>query len=140
MYALTFWQPWAYATLALGRRVDNRTWGPPDFLLGRQLAIYAGGIFEHGAFLKLREAGHLLPSVDELPNGYLVGVATVSGVAETLEEAVVKQGTCARAWWEGPRGWLLSNVRAAKEPIRCKGKQGLWTLPKCLATALKEEL
>jgi DNA polymerase-1 len=41
MWALTVWQPWAWA-IAMGfKLIENRSWPPPRWLIGRELAIHA---------------------------------------------------------------------------------------------------
>ena len=42
MKALTLWRPWPAAICYFGKRVENRTWCPPAYLLGQDLAIHAG--------------------------------------------------------------------------------------------------
>ena len=52
--------------------------------------------------------------------GAVVGVARLAGVEDEAPED--------EAYWCGPWGWRLDEVRAI-EPVPCKGAQGLWTLP-----------
>ena len=53
MRALTVLQPWADCICGLGKRVENRTWPPPNALIGQRIAIHAGKGFDskgHRAF------------------------------------------------------------------------------------------
>lgn len=40
--AITLWPEWAYAVAHLGKNIENRTWEPPDGLLGQMIAIHGG--------------------------------------------------------------------------------------------------
>ena len=51
MQAITLKHPWAFAIARLGKRVENRTWKPPNRLLGQRIAIH-GGAIPKGAVLR----------------------------------------------------------------------------------------
>jgi hypothetical protein len=40
--ALTVVQPWAHAIVHLGKDIENRSWKPPETLIGKRFAIHAG--------------------------------------------------------------------------------------------------
>ena len=42
MKALTLTPEWAWAVTALDKRVENRTWRPPERMIGQRIAIHAG--------------------------------------------------------------------------------------------------
>lgn len=42
MKALTLHQPWATCIAHHGKRVENRTWAPPQSIVGQRIAIHAG--------------------------------------------------------------------------------------------------
>jgi hypothetical protein len=46
MRALTLHRPWAWAIAAGHKRVENRTWRPPSFILRQRIAIHAGKTFD----------------------------------------------------------------------------------------------
>lgn len=111
MKALTLRQPWAHAILHLGKNVENRSWAPPESLVGKYIAIHAGMAF-------VRDSG-LPVTREELHFGAIVGVARIAGVVNKSRSR----------WFEGPFGWLLEDVRPLSKPISCKGKLGLWNVP-----------
>ena len=41
---------------------------------------------------------------------------------------------------EGPHCLVFENIRRFREPISCKGAQGLWNLPAGLVAKVKEQL
>lgn len=42
MRALTIWPEFIWAICYLGKRVENRTWTPPDKMIGKRIALHAG--------------------------------------------------------------------------------------------------
>jgi len=42
MKALTLWRPWPAAIIHSTKRVENRTWVPPRWQLGKDFALHAG--------------------------------------------------------------------------------------------------
>ncbi len=41
-HALTLHRPWPWAIIHGSKRVENRSWAPPAWLIGQRLAIHAG--------------------------------------------------------------------------------------------------
>lgn len=123
IYAMTLWQPWAYAICSLNKRVENRTWQPPRAVWGKRIAIHAGRKIDSDACAALVEHGFALP--EQFVTGAVVATAVLSGVARS--EASVPR--LQQIWFRGPVGWLLKDVKVLDEPIECTGKQGLWLLP-----------
>lgn len=147
MRALTLWQPWATAVALHGKIVENRTWLPPESLLGERIAIHAGAA--------RKDAWALPPGVtvpEPLPRSGVVATAIVVGALDLREgrRDVRVRGTGSLAfltggddssddwdriakldsnpWWLGPVGWLLEEIRPLSQPVSCKGAMGLWTL------------
>lgn len=46
--ALTILQPWACAIVHGPKRVENRTWAPPAYLVGQRIWLHAGKAFDVG--------------------------------------------------------------------------------------------
>ena len=130
--ALTLWQPWAYAVAHLGKNIENRGWKPPDWIVGKTLAIHAGATVERGAAEQIGAAfGVEIPKT--LPRGAIVATARVVGYMFELSTGETLLGTRERVnvdprWYSGPYGWLLADVVPIR-PVACKGRQGLWTVP-----------
>lgn len=119
MRAITLWQPWAWAITHADKRVENRTWSPPESLIGEQIAIHAGKQFDESAIHLLVRCG------GSLFFGGVVGVATLAGVTTSCPAG---QDT----WFSGPVGWILEDVVALADPVPCRGFQGLWALPEAV--------
>lgn len=146
MKALTLHQPWATCVALHGKRVENRTWTPPDSILGQRIAIHAGKKLDSEAYEMLLEEGVELHLATSLPRGAVVATARVRGWVRsdngvTVRDAVLLSGVPEQAlnstWWAGPVGWVLDDVKDI-EPVQCSGAQGLWTLPADVARIVQE--
>lgn len=140
MKALTLHQPWASL---IGnpplKNIENRTWTPPAGILGQRIAIHAGKTYSREAADFARP---LVLDFDKrvgkglVASGAIVATAVVSGCYDSTSDigllmfsglpSEIKQSP----WFFGPVGWLLTDVVRLREPIPCKGAQGLWTVPK----------
>ncbi len=52
----------------------------------------------------------------------------------------VKLGPEQVRWFSGPIGYVLRDVRALREPVPCRGRQGFWTLPDNVAARIDRML
>lgn len=126
MKALSIRQPWAYAILYLGKRVENRTW----------LTNYRGPIYLHASggltkreymdfllFYQSRFVGfRSVPPAAALPKGGIVGKAVIADCVESLDSP----------WFTGPYGLVLRDV----EPLpfrKVKGQLGFFDVPEEIA-------
>lgn len=127
MRALTLHQPWAFAVAHLGKDVENRTWRPPEQVIGVRIAIHAGRKFDTDTLPWFFGRGLInVPLTPVL--GAVVATAVVAGVAEHAD-SVWFSGSVGAFWFTGPIGWVLRDVVALAEPVPCRGAQGLWTVP-----------
>jgi hypothetical protein len=121
MLALTILQPWAWAILRGGKRIENRRWRPPPSLLGKRFALHAGKstveLVSHDVrtFITKRTDG-MTWEPDGLYLGAMVGTAKLIGVVQESRDP----------WFAGPYGWVLDEVRELEAPIPCRGFQMLW--------------
>lgn len=128
MKAITLHRPWAWAIVAGGKDIENRTWKPHASVVGQRIAIHAG---IHIAWQGLTMIRNLTDTHDGPFSGLprdafdlgIVGTAVVSGHVVASKSP----------WFEGPVGWVLSDVRRLAVPIPCKGAQGLWNVPEEIA-------
>lgn len=141
MRAITLWQPWAWSMgTSLIKGVENRTWPPPRWLLGRRIALHAGKKFCKASADSLDS--RLLPSDPELPPksqlvfGAVIAVTTVAAVVTSIDDVPTDQ----RRFFFGPYGWLVTNTRRLDEPVYCRGWQGLWRLPESVERRVLEQV
>lgn len=161
MKALTLWRPWPYAIFHLdadiAKRVENRSWLPPERILGERIAIHAGkrwddfgadyideALFKVG---RMKAHGEIPDRWSRIEAEGIIGTAMVCGVisggrglVSGRYPAPVRKGSEFDAniynWFIGPFGWLLDEVVTLSEPIPCKGRQGLWDVPPEIAARL----
>lgn len=166
MLALTLHRPWPWAIFNLApeaaKRVENRSWKPPARVIGTRIAIHAGGQHDFGGGPVIQKAARdYLPfgqdgrRVVPYPTAMgMIGTVRIAGVVDAFGAVVMGtvprdlvvppltgSGTalCSRrvwAWFAGPFGWLLDDVRALPEPIPCRGFQKLWKVPDDIAARL----
>jgi len=133
MKALSIIQPWA-SLIAIGaKRIETRSW--PTNHRG-WIAIHASKKYPaNNRALELappfREA--LSPYGLCLPTGVIIAVAKIIDCIPTEEVLKGKGIRCEHElafgnYTSGRYGWLLSDIRALKEPIPCKGALSLWTV------------
>jgi len=129
---LTLTRPWPWAFLHAGKRVENRNWAPPGFMLGGWLALHAGLGFDFAALEKFvgGRFGELAERVptdrNAHPCGVIFALAGLRGhyVLDATEHS-------ADPWAFGPEVWELPGhlFRPLAEPVPCRGFQKLWKLP-----------
>jgi hypothetical protein len=140
--ALTIKQPWPDCIVCGWKRVENRTWKPPDDIIGTRIAIHAGKQFDHAGHRRLWKVSDVVgPHGVVSFMGWLCFTPTVHNrarfgaiVATAVVERVTTDGDS--PWFTGPYGWVLRDVRSLKDPIPCRGAQGLWTVPEEVAARL----
>jgi hypothetical protein len=130
MKALTIKQPWVHAILHEGKNIENRSWQ----------RSFRGWIALHASAQPARQAsfprGHRLPDLAELDYSAVCGVARVADIVTNSRSK----------WFWQPDdgsvnyGWMLTGVRALKEPIACKGALGLWQLPPQVVRQIQRQL
>ena len=125
MKALTISQPFASLIIAGEKWVENRQWGTN--YRGR-LAIHAG---KGKQYLTAKELA-------EYPSGCVLGTARVlacmpldsmhqMGHLQRIQRTDLTIGdVLAHEHTEGPWCWILTDVRRYREPVPCRGAQGLW--------------
>lgn len=115
MYAITIRQPWASAILAGVKTVENRSWRPPERLMGERIAIHAGAARPSTEALAYCRARGFEPA--EMPSGVILCTAVLESVHETSNDP----------WFMGPLGWVLRDVRPARRRA-IKGRLGFFQI------------
>lgn len=156
MKAITLWRPWPWAIFHAEcnpKRIENRDWRPPAWLIGQRLAIHAGRRFQTDAcgFIDNIVGNGCCPCEGrEHPVGIIGTVRVVGWVDRTWIGGVLDDlGDFAPAWakaaamspwFVGRFGWVLDEVITLATPIACSGAQGLWDVPSSSAVALNQAL
>lgn len=140
MKALSIKQPWLYCITDLDKRVENRTWKPPDWIVGQRIALHASAkMDDHGGKIAAaRLAGNQIQGViHTIPLGVVVATVTVVGWINSDGAASYPELTkyLDDKWFFGPFGWVLDDVQKIEKPVRCRGRLGLWDVP----TAVSQE-
>lgn len=126
MYALTLDRPWPGCFLDpfFGKRLENRTWRPPDTMgVGWRIALHAGAKLDREAEERIYRVARRYPRRGKRG---IFAVARLATVYSTVEAVPAEQ----RRWWLGPYAWHLDDLVALPEPIEARGGRRLWTLPR----------
>jgi len=131
MRVLSIKQPWLWAITDLDKRVENRTWPPPKWIIGKTIALHASKKDDIAGVSAIRiiTNGILVPS--DIPRGAIVTTAKVIGWVSSDGTANTRQcaGFYDSPWFFGPFGWVLDDVQKLPEPIPCNRSLGLWVPP-----------
>jgi len=119
LLALTLQQPWANAVRDLGKRTENRSWPPPQRVLGQFIAIHAGMSFREDAADWIAARSGRMLTRQNVPLGAVVALARVIKVVQEHP---------GDPWFVGPYGWVLDDV-VPLTPVPCRGRQQLWRVP-----------
>lgn len=122
--ALSLRQPWAWAILHAGKRIENRsrrTHYRGEFLIhassSYKFRIYNAAV----EFIREIRPDLTVPAWEQLPHGAIVGVARVAACIE-----VDPWDPATSDWAVGPFGYVLEDVRPLLQPIPCKGALGFF--------------
>lgn len=149
MRALTIREPWASALVYGCKRIENRTWVPPEVIRGEMIALHTSKqslgskqVREDAA--ELREAELFDFDTERARLGHIIGVAQVAGVVvndpnegtgwwwftdETRAFAETLAVTIDQRWLiPGCVGWILSEVHELATPVPARGMLGCWKL------------
>jgi hypothetical protein len=137
MKALSIHQPWAWAILHAGKRVENRTWQ----------THYRGPLLIHASKSRASHAalnnalwqsfcGQPLPAWTSLTTGALLGIVELVECLHLDQwHTARRRGDLLAALWdeamlspwaEGPWCWVLAKPRVFAEPVPWRGSQGLF--------------
>lgn len=111
--ALSIQQPWAHLIVTGAKDVENRTWktsirGPIFIHAGKKVDV-------EGYDWVLNEMGIVLPSLDSLKTGGIVGTSEIYDCTKQYDSD----------WFFGPYGFVLRNSRQL-DFMRCRGRLGFF--------------
>ncbi len=160
MIAISIRQPWVWAILHLGKRIENRE---QRWRYRGEVMLHASsfGRFTDAQLRTQLERGEFAPTkpqnevLDELESAF--DMAKDSGVVNPPKVtprvlfgdhsgAIVGRARivdCVEnsdSWWfVGPFGLVLEDVRPIATPVPCKGALGLWAVPADVALRIEAE-
>jgi hypothetical protein len=120
MRALSITQPWIECMLTEGKNVENRTWNTK---LRGYIALHASGSFSHERFDRCMEDYGVDLMAKELDYGAIVGFARLIDVVTEEDLTADTEG-----WFEGPYGFVFSDIIKLKAPVETKGTLSFWKL------------
>lgn len=133
MKALSLKQPWLWAITEEDKRVENRTWKPMDWIIGKRIALHASKNDDPGGVVAIFNIlGAELPH--NLPRGAIVATAKIIGWVDERNGTFKGPSPCLGhyvddKWFFGPIGWILDDVKKLEVPVPCRGHLGLWDIP-----------
>lgn len=150
MKAISLWRPWPWAFFHAGKRVENRSWKLPSALLGEWIAMHAAQRFDDKAALLMVGGAFGDPargvSTSERDHATgIVGAFRITSVFQmagvlTINGKHIRLGRGADPFEIGPWCWVVHDLVQLPEPIPCKGRQGLWTVPADIAARIQPHL
>lgn len=125
MKALSLWQPWASLIADEEKRIETRSWRPPEWLLHKWLAIHAAKkIDKDFAYQCGYGANGIL-----CPRGAIVAVVWLDSWirfnpenTEYISDDEKRYGD----FEEGRFGWQFAEIRKLPEPLPIIGRQGIF--------------
>jgi hypothetical protein len=128
---LSLTRPWPFAFVAQyggePKRVENRSWYPPDYIVGNYIALHAAKSWDEEDREYIADiTGLYVPSKKESAHSEIFAVCRVRGYALNPGDVPANQ----RQWFFGPYGWLLDDYVQLDEPVPCVGARGLWGFEK----------
>jgi hypothetical protein len=149
IHGLSLTRPWPFAFVngpePLQKRVENRSWKPPQSIVGNHLALHAAKSWsEDGREFIADVLGIEVPNNADSPHSQIFAVCRVTGyVEDTSDDRLTPEQ---RGWFFGPYGWLLDDFVKLVDPVPCTGAMGLWGFDKkqealeALRTSYKKSL
>lgn len=139
--ALTLTQPWGGLVAAGHKPIENRGWNPPKAMIGKRFALHASREIDRDVYHRVMEiapelADRTLPWFElSRVTSAIIGIARLVRVvsdhmlpgSESSVESLPEQD---RRWFFGPKGFVLAEIQALREPIPCPGSLSFWRIPK----------
>ncbi len=152
MKAITLTQPFATLVAIGAKRMETRSWHPPDRFVGERIAIHAGkGLGPVGGMRGLRrligrepfhctlaqglgvgEMRPIIDIIDALPRGAIVATAMLGPPLHTASinlDYLSAQEDAFGDFTGGRFAWPLRDVLALPKPLEWSGSQGFFNVP-----------
>jgi hypothetical protein len=149
MKALSLLEPWA-SLVALGeKRIETRSWAPPQGIMPIRIAIHASksreAIDDGTAEELFGMTRHSCP--DPWPLGRVVAVVTLVKAVPTekIRDDISHFHPNELAFGnysDGRWGWVFDDLslRRLAEPVPCRGMLGLWGIPQDVRAKIDAQL
>jgi hypothetical protein len=127
MKALSLTRPWPWVFLhgPNPKRIENRSWAAPGFIIGQTIALHAAKSWsESGRKFIADVTGLDVPPEHEHRHSEIFAVCRITGCVDIGADDEHLDGQ--EDWFFGPFGWLVEDFYALPEPVPIKGAQGLW--------------
>jgi hypothetical protein len=156
MRGLSLYQPWATLVAIGAKAIETRSW--PTNRRG-WVAIHATRSFPDDAAAQcffeplssvLKAASIRVPA--DLPRGAILAVANLHRCGRIVHRSdgqIIVDGhdlpttgneLAFGDYTPGRFGWVLTNVQPLREPIPCRGYQGLWPVPADVVAQIARQL
>jgi hypothetical protein len=131
---LTLTRPWPWAFAHAGKRVENRTWKPSPQSAPQWIALHAGRGFD-SEVIDMFRCGEFGAAARGVPvsrrdhvESAIVALARLGAVRTLCDccHTYTDGGRVADPWTFGPVAWCFDRVLILREPVPCRGFQGLW--------------
>lgn len=164
--ALSLWPEWLWAFTALDKRLENRGWRPPKWLMGKYFCLHAGSRINGGASvmdgleslaMTARDAGwqhteirrKMLDKASyefECTKGEEKHTFSTETAVRSAIVAVVK---LIDVTYDEDRPWAIPHshhwifndtIHVLERPVYCAGQRGLWRLDEAQIRAVHEQV
>ena len=151
MKALTLHRPWGASMLWGPKPIENRSWPPPESVIGEVIALHHGLKWDDAGALWLSEHTDAMSWTRDREGRHrsewigIIGTARVLGYVDGTGpklrfvtkdpltnpgrvKRVVEIFESARQFFFGDFGWVLDERVGFTQPIPCLGHQKLWNV------------
>lgn len=146
MKAITLIRPWPIAMFFLKpeylKDIENRSWKPPNSIIGQRIAIHAGNKYHPDVFAQWLDIIQPTPQEAFDLLLYWQDLSDIKGIIGTVVVDgwyYCRYSSEAKSPWaeEGMICWRLKDPVALAKPIPCRGAQGLWEVPAEIVDQIK---
>lgn len=137
--ALTLYQPWGWLMVHHMKRIENRGWKPPAWIIGERIYVHQGKKWDADGAEYIRDQ---LGGFEVWPPlARAVGVLGSFRIDGCLDKDRGDKPPAGQdRWFFGPYGWLTSEPRALRTVVQWRGALSLWKVPPDLERLIAEAI
>jgi hypothetical protein len=139
--ALSLWSPWAWAILHCGKDIENRSWSPPQSMVGQRFWIHVSLRGKSPAQMREDADPMLQLAREHAPNSPAVTLNDLIAMRGHIVGSVKLAGASQKShspWFFGPVGFRILDARPCV-PVPCKGALGFFKVPHDVLRKLTEQ-